>query len=90
MFSKLKKLLFIDPDLAQKELESLEGKKFIVKGDSLQNENQEIICRIDHCRRGNKEHNAICLIRDIHNVINPADQKTKIQVEKSIVINCVD
>lgn len=90
MFSNLKNLLFIDSELAARELQSLEGKKFIVKGGFLQNENKDTICKFDHCRAGNNVHNAICLIRDLHNVLNPEDQKTKPQVEKSITINSIN
>lgn len=90
MFSNIKNLIFVDPELASQEFQSIEGKKFIVKGNFLQNEEEETICRFDYCRAGNKEHNAVCLIRDMHNVLNPENKKTKPQVEKTIVIKSVN
>lgn len=89
MFSEVKNLIFVDPELASRELQSLEGRKFIVKENFLQNEKEEIICKFDHCRFGNKKHNAICLIRDMHNVLNPEILKTKTQVEKVIEVKTI-
>lgn len=89
MFSEVKNLIFVDPELASRELHSIEGKSFFVRGDFLQNEIGETICKFDHCRAGNKEHNAICLIRDMHNILNPGGIKTRPQVEKLITIKSV-
>lgn len=90
MFNNVKKLLFVDAELASQELQSIEGKKFFIKGNSLQNEEQETICKFDYCRAGNKLHNAICLIRDMHNVLNPDSLKTKPQVERVITVNTIN